>query len=639
MMTPQLYWLPEAKEWTAEVKSLELAAADPWRSLVRLANTRLDFVRTGRLDRIAQRLLGTDPPAGAHGSIRLAVLASATADHLLGGLRIGALRRGIWLQTYACSYGQYRQELFDRDSPLHRFGPEAVLFAMDARHLADRITPTADATTVAAQLNSILDDFCTLWRRARAAFKCQVLQQTVLPVLPGMLGNNEHRLPVSPQRIVRQLNELLRTRADSEGVDLVAVDSQVENDGIGAWHDPMLWHRAKQEVHPAAAPLYGDLVARIIAAQRGRSFKCLALDLDNTLWGGVIGDDGIEGIVLGQGSALGEAYSAFQRYAKALAQRGVILAVCSKNNEATALEPFDKHPEMVLRRSDIACFVANWRDKPENLRQIAATLNIGIDAIAFADDNPFERNIVRRELPEVGVPELPSDPGLYPYCISAAGYFESLLLTDEDIQRTDQYRQIVSRAALLSSSTDMAGYLRSLAMRMVWRRFDRPGLQRIHQLINKTNQFNLTTRRYTEAQVASLLDDPSTITLQIRLVDQFGDNGMIAIVIGRRSDAEPESVLVDTWLMSCRVLGRQVEEATLNLLASEAQAAGMRRIVGEYRPTAKNAMVRDHYAKLGFQAVDSTDEAAAPSQWALSLEEFRPFDTFIAVTQAEGMTV
>jgi FkbH-like protein len=639
MMTPQLYWLPEAKEWTAEIKALELAAANPWRTLTRLANTRLDFVRTGRLDRIAQRQLGTQLPADAQGSIRLAVLASSTADHLLAGLRVGALRRGIWLQTYACSYGQYRQELFDRDSPLHQFRPDAVLFAMDARHLAGRITPTADATTAAAQLDSILDDFRTLWRRARAAFKCQVLQQTVLPVLPGLLGNNEQRLPASPHRIVRQLNELLRTHADSEGVDLVAIDSQAANDGVGAWHDPMLWHRAKQEVHPAAAPLYGDLVARIIAAQRGRSFKCLALDLDNTLWGGVIGDDGIEGIVLGQGSALGEAYIAFQRYAKALAQRGVILAVCSKNNEATALEPFDKHPEMVLRRSDIACFVANWRDKPENLRQIAATLNIGSDAIVFADDNPFERNIVRRELPEVGVPELPNDPGLYPHCIAAAGYFEALRITDEDTQRTEIYRQNASRAELLSSSTDLAGYLESLDMRMSWRRFDRPGLQRIHQLINKTNQFNLTTRRYTEAEVTLLLDDPGTITLQLRLVDQFGDNGVIAIVIGRPSDAEPGSVVVDTWLMSCRVLGRQVEEATLNLLAHEAQAAGMRRIVGEYRPTDKNAMVRDHYAKLGFQGVDSTADAATPSRWALSLEEFRPFDTFIAVTQAEGMTV
>jgi FkbH-like protein len=287
---------------------------------------------------------------------------------------------------------------------------------------------------------------------------------------------------------------------------------------------------------------------------------------------------------------------------------------------------------MVLRRSDIACFVANWQDKPENLRQIAAALNIGIDAIAFADDNPFERNIVRRELPDVGVPELPQDPGLYSHCIAAAGYFEALGVTTEDTQRTELYRQNLSRAELQASSTDMAGYLQSLDMRMAWRRFDRAGLQRVHQLINKTNQFNLTTRRYTEAEVAALLDDPGAITLQIRLLDRFGDNGIIAIIIGRRACNEADTVVVDTWLMSCRVLGRQVEEATLNLLASEAHAAGVRRIVGEYRPTAKNGMVREHYAKLGFQAAELPSDESAASRWTLSLEQYRPFDTFITTT-------
>ncbi len=636
MMPPQLHWLPEATEWAADVKALDLPDASPWRSLTRLANTRLDFVRTARLDRIAGRLFGTTPPTGANCSIRLAILSSSTTDHLMAGLRVGGLRRGMWLQTHICPYGQYRQELFDPDSALYRFNPNVVLFAMDARHLTARITAGADTATVTAKINTVLDDLGMLWRHAQAAFKCQVLQQTVLPALPGLLGNNEHRLAASPHWIVQQMNQQLRTRADSASVDLVAVDSQAVIDGIGAWHDPVLWHRAKQDVHPAAAPVYGDLVARVIAAQRGRSYKCLVLDLDNTLWGGVIGDDGLEGIVLGQGSAVGEAYVAFQGYVKELARRGVILAVCSKNDAAAALEPFEKHPEMVLRRSDIACFVANWQDKPANLRQIAATLNIGIDAIAFADDNPFERNIVRRELPDVAVPELPHDPGLYPHCLSAAGYFEGLAITEEDAQRTELYRQNVSRASLLSSSTDMSSYLKSLDMRLLWRRFDRPGLQRIHQLINKTNQFNLTTTRYTESEVAALLDAPGVISLQLRLVDQFGDNGIIAIVIGRRSETEPESLVVDTWLMSCRVLGRQVEEATLNLLAGEARAAGMRRLVGEYRPTAKNAMVRDHYPKLGFEAIPSASDAVAPTRWTLSLEQFRPFNTAMTVVQAEG---
>jgi HAD superfamily phosphatase (TIGR01681 family) len=434
MTAPPLIWLPECPDWTARIQAAE-GDGDPWRALTRLANTRLDFIRTAKLDRVTGRLLGSEPPPEAGATIGLALLASSSVDHLLPGLRVAALRRGLWLRTHVCAYGQYRQELFDPHSPLHRFRPDAVLFAMDATHATGRISRTTDAATAAAQLELILEDFCGLWRHARETFQCQILQQTLLPVFPQLLGNNEHRLVGSPHRIVQQLNEHLRVRAELESVDLVAIDAQVARDGLGGWHDPVLWHRAKQEVHPAAAPLYGDLVMRVIAAQRGRSFKCLALDLDNTLWGGVIGDDGMEGIVLGQGSALGEAYVTFQGYVKALADRGVILAVCSKNNEAVALEPFDKHPEMVLRRSDIACFVANWHDKPANLREIATRLNIGLDAIAFVDDNPFERNVVRHELPEVAVPEMPEDPGLYPDCVAAAGYFEALRITHEDTQR------------------------------------------------------------------------------------------------------------------------------------------------------------------------------------------------------------
>src|SRR6185312_454811 len=302
----------------------------------------------------------------------------------------------------------------------------------------------------------------------------------------------------------------------------------VESDGLAAWHDPALWHRAKQEVHPSAAPGYGDLVARLLAAALGRSSKALVLDLDNTLWGGVIGDDGLEGIKLGQGSALGEAFVAFQRYARDLARRGVILAVCSKNDEANALEPFEKHPEMVLRREDIACFAANWTDKASNLREIAERLNIGLDAVVFADDNPFERNIVRRELPMIAVPELPEDPALFSRCLADAGYFEATSLTNEDFERTALYQTNAARESLLASTTDLDAYLRSLEMTLVYRPIDEPGMTRVVQLINKTNQFNLTTTRYTEGDIRSIQADERAIALQFRLVDKLGDNGMIA---------------------------------------------------------------------------------------------------------------
>ncbi len=245
----------------------------------------------------------------------------------------------------------------------------------------------------------------------------------------------------------------------------------------------------------------------------------------------------------------------------------MILAVCSKNDEANALEPFEKHPDMVLRRGDIASFVANWSNKADNIRAIAQELNIGLDSLVFVDDNPFERNLVRQELPMVAVPEVSDDPTGYPVALADAGYFEALSITDEDRERTAQYQGNRARDALKAAVTDLPSYLRGLEMRLVWKRFDKIGLQRIVQLINKTNQFNLTTRRYTDEDIVAVMGDPDAFGLQLRLLDRFGDNGIIAIIIGRLQP-DVKDLYIDTWLMSCRVLGRQVEPTTLNLIAA-----------------------------------------------------------------------
>ena len=381
-------------------------------------------------------------------------------------------------------------------------------------------------------------------------------------------------------------------------------------------------------MHPQITPFYGDLLGRLLQAQQGQTFKCLVLDLDNTLWGGVIGDDGLEGIVLGQGSALGEAFAAFQGYARDLSERGIILAVCSKNDEKNALEPFEKHPDMVLKKGDIACFAASWQDKAAAIRGIADQLRIGLDSLVFADDNPFERNIVRRELPMVAVPELPEDPALYATALADAGYFEAVHLTAEDLQRSQQYQANLQREHTKASTTDLTGYLESLNMELRWGRFDRIGHQRIVQLINKTNQFNLTTRRYTDEEVAKVIGDPNVLSLQLRLLDRFGDNGVIALVIGRPLPCAV-AIEIDTWLMSCRVLGRQVEQATLNLIAAEARRLGAESLIGRYLPTAKNGMVADHFAKLGFSACEWEDS----TRWKLNLKDFVPVPTFMRIVE------
>jgi FkbH-like protein len=626
----ELYWLPKIEDWRDRLRRLG-EGGGAWDDAVTLAGARLDAAQTNALDTMAHRALTEPPKSLSDKPVRLALLGSSTLTHLHPAIRVAGFRRRMWVETYENDYGQYWQELADRNSALHRFAPNAVLFALDARHLASGIGAASSAGDVETTLAEVAERIRGCWRLAREHFGCPVIHQLALPVQPALIGGNEHRLAGSRGEFIGRLNATLREAADADGVDILALDRWAARDGLHAWHNRELWHRAKEEVSPAAAPMYGELVMRLVAAQRGRSYKALVLDLDNTIWGGVVGDDGVEGLVLGQGSALGEAFVDFQDYARELSRRGVILAVVSKNDEANALEPFDRHPEMVLKRSDIASFVANWNDKPANLRAVAEELNIGIDALVFVDDNPFERDLVRRELPMVAVPEVSDDPAGYAQTLADAGYFEAVTITDEDRTRSGQYQSNRARVALKASATDLDSYLRGLEMRLLWRRFDRVGLARTVQLINKTNQFNLTTRRYSEADVVAVMEDERAFGAQLRLIDRFGDNGIIAIVIGRLQD--DADLVIDTWLMSCRVLGRQVEPTTLNLVAVLARQLGARRLVGDYIPTPKNGMVRDHYAKLGFAACGEAASPDGATRHILDLGAFAPRDTFVEIAE------
>ncbi|HQT88318.1 MAG TPA: HAD-IIIC family phosphatase [Acidiphilium sp.] len=576
---PALTWLPTHPDWPAALKAAETAPT--LQNLTALANCNLDFIRTDRLDRLIQHHnLTAHPP---HPAIRLAVLGSSTTAHLAGAIRVAGLRHGLTITIHQGEYGQYAQDLLSPDPILRDFQPDFLLLALDGHHLA-----SLDPAAMRARLHQC-------WQAA-AKLGARVIQQTALPVHPAQLGQNEFLLN-SPATALSQLNTALRTDALAHHILLLTIDDEGARHGLDQFHSKTLWHRAKQEISPAAAPYYGDLVARLIAAARGRSAKCLILDLDNTLWGGVIGDDGLDGITLGQGSAEGEAFVAIQTYAKALSQRGIALAVCSKNDEVNARAPFENHPEMVLRPSDIACFVANWTDKATNIRAIANQLNLGLDAMAFLDDNPAERALVRRELPMVRVFEMPDEPALVADCIAQSGWFESVALTEDDRNRAAQYAANAARAALQKNVTDIETYLTSLNMHLLWRRFDRVGLTRIAQLINKTNQFNLTTKRYTESEIAAMIDAPDWLGLQFRLLDSFGDNGMIGIVLLHGTGPEQD---IDSWLMSCRVLGRRVEQAMLAVTVEMARARGAEHLRGRFIASGRNNMVQDHYQKLGF---------------------------------------
>jgi FkbH-like protein len=500
-------------------------------------------------------------------------------------------------------YGQFMQAALAADSRVIRARPDAVLVAVDYRAFPLRATP-GDMEAAQDAVSIWLRNLTRIADGIRTKTDAVCIFQTLAPPPEGLFGHSDRRLPGTLRWLIDAVNRGIVEQVIGSADVLLDVAALAETVGLAEWHSPAQWNMAKLPFADAFVPLYAEHVARVIGALRGKSRKCLVLDLDNTLWGGVIGDDGLEGVRIAQGDPVGEAFLSVQGLALELRQRGIVLAVASKNNDETARTPFRQHPEMLLREDHIAVFQANWTDKASNIKAIADALSFGLDALVFLDDNPMERDLVRRTLPQVAVPELPDDPALYARVLAAAGYFEALGFSHEDRQRADFYRDNARRLKLQEQATDIDAYLVSLDMVITFRPFDATGRARIAQLINKSNQFNLTTRRYTEAEIAALECDPACFTLQVRLTDTFGDNGMICVVICRERANAWE---IDTWLMSCRVLGRGVEDMVLRELLHHAQRRGISRLTGIYRPTERNGMVRDHYAKLGF-----TQTAAQP---------------------------
>lgn len=636
----QLLWLAEHPDLSAAIGEVK-REPDPLARLeatTRLANYRRDFTLTTRLDRLASEGLqaATNGEASVAGlqPLRIALLASHTVDHLVPAIRVAGLQRGLALKVHVAPYGMYRQALLMDDAELASFAPQLIVLALDARDAPLQLPLEASPESVAAAVTTRVDELRLLWRCARERYAAQVVQQTIVPADPPIFGSFEALVPASPWALIDRLNTAIRRAAGEDGVLLLDLAWEAARGSYGdGLAEPLRWHQAKQLVSPNLAPLYGDQLARIAAASVGLSRKCLVLDLDNTLWGGVVGDDGIDGLHLGQGSPSGEAFLAFQHYTALLARRGIILAVCSKNDQNIAEAAF-KHPEMVLKRSDIAAFVANWEDKANNLRRIASMLNIGLDSLVFVDDNPAERDIVRRELPQVAVPELPEDVADYPARIAAAGYFEAVSFTSDDATRGRNYALNAERKVAMTQATDMQGYLRDLQMVLYATRIGDAELARSTQLINKTNQFNLTTRRYSEAEVERIARrGPRAVALAIRLADKYGDNGLISVVLARPDTAfADDELLIDSWLMSCRVLGRQIEEAVLDVLVHAARAAGYRTLIGEYRPSGRNGMVAEHYPQLGFVPHPAPTEAASEATfWRYDLGSSRPTRHFIEV--------
>jgi FkbH-like protein len=534
---------------------------------------------------------------------RLAILTGYTIRPLFPLLRLQALRLGLWLDIFESEFGLFENLIIERDAELHEFKPDLCYFNIGTEHIH-----------FANQVQEI-QRWKHLLQTAHAWLKCDVLFNNFIPPEHRAYGHLEAKHPESPTRYIENVNAALAESATS-GLHIFDIKALSSRFGSIHWRDEKLYDLSKI---PVAYDHWADFtrqLAAVIGAVFGRSRKCLVLDLDNTLWGGVIGDDGIGGIQIGADSGAGEGYLRFQTYIKSLKDRGVILAVCSKNDLETAKQPFREHPEMILRLEDISYFVANWERKDVNIEHIAKTLNIGLESLVFVDDNPAEREIVRQNLPQIATLELPEDSIDYTRALSASPYFESLSVTNEDRARTDSYKSAIMTAELQNSFGNYQDYLESLQMTATLAPINAANLPRITQLINKTNQFNLQTCRCTESEVSAMMGDPTVISRFVRLSDKFADHGLISFMMAK---CVGEEIEIGNWLMSCRVLKRNVETLLMQDLIKEALRRGAKKIKGRFLPTAKNAMVADFYGGFGFSLVDR--QANGATLWELDLTQ------------------
>ncbi|PWU18515.1 MAG: hypothetical protein C5B50_08905 [Verrucomicrobia bacterium] len=528
----------------------------------------------------------------------------------------------IWLGAY----DNYASEIMEEESELYKFRPELLIVLPNLKRCVytGALTDSTDAQRMEAArlVNSLL----VLARKAHDKTQAEIILTNFL--LPGAhdLGAFRTRTLGADWTFRKLVNLELGLSAPSY-VHICDIEFLGYRLGGPQAQDERAWYESKQ---PCSADLLVEVareICRLIVALKRAPRKVLVTDLDNTIWGGVAAEDGLEGIELGDTSPRGEAYKAFQKYILLLKQRGVLLAVCSKNDLDKAVEPFEKHPEMVLRMKDFVSFKANWDPKSDNLRQIASELNLGLDSLVFMDDNPAEIEIVRQFTPEVATILLGPDPSQYVSTLADCRYFEPRSITQEDAGRTAQYHSEAQRKALEAAATDMPAYLDSLDMEATIREFAPADVPRLEQLINKSNQFNLTTRRRTAAEVGAVMNDKDFVGFSVRLKDRFADHGLISVLIGRQSG---EVMLIDTWLMSCRVLKRQVEDEALNELARLAKLRGCARLEGVYLPTSKNGMVRDFYDRMNFTL---RSEAESKREYDLSLDRFQPIPTRIKIRQ------
>jgi FkbH-like protein len=528
--------------------------------------------------------------------IKVAILCDFASQLLVQALEGHGIEFGIKYEIFEADYNQIERQILDPSSAFYAYQPQYAIIIRSSENLLKDFykTPPAERNEFGRKHTNHTE---LLYNTILSRIDCSIIFNTWPEMDDNVFGNYGTKVRSSFLYQVKSLNLLLMDLSQScKRLFLADFSSTMSRVGFYNSFDPKMYINADMVFSLEILPCLVKDIHDIIQAISGKFKKCLILDLDNTTWGGIIGDDGIEGIQLGH-LGIGKAFTNLQLWVKELRNRGIIIAVCSKNNEDTARQPFLNHPDMVLRLSDIAIFVANWENKVDNIRYIQNTLNISFDSMVFLDDNPFEREMVKQAIPQITVPTLPEDPAEYLTFLRELNLFETASFTENDAERTAQYQVEAKRTALQQSYESEDKFLESLEMSSDAKAFDGFNVPRISQLSQRSNQFNLRTKRYTEEEIEKFAYDNRYLTISFTLQDKFGDNGLISAIILQKRNQE---LFIDTWIMSCRVLKRGMENFILNNIVNIARENGFTTLTGEYIPTPKNEMVRNHYADLGF---------------------------------------
>lgn len=559
--------------------------------------------------------------------VRIAVLGGSTTNEVVDQIELFLLQYGIEGIFYQSEYGQYWQDAMFDNQELTQFHPEVIYIHTNWRNITAFPSVEDSKEAIEEMLEAEYQRFESMWVELDRKYHCPIIQNNFDRSNYRLMGNRDIWDVHGRSNYISRLNQRFYAYAASKenfyinDLDFISADY-----GLSQWSSAVHWYMYKYAMNIDAIPYVANSVATLVKSLYGKNKKAIVLDLDNTLWGGVVGDDGVEGIAIGPEVPYGQVYAEFQSYCKALKQIGVVLAVDSKNDEANALAGLN-HPSGVLRPDDFVCIKANWEPKDRNIQTIAAELTLGVDSFVFVDDNPAEREIVSHNIPGIAVPNVDKVEDFIS-AIDHSGYFEVTTLSADDIRKTEMYHAKAQAAQAIAGFSDYGEYLDSLQMKALICRFEPMYVQRIAQLTNKSNQFNLTTLRCTEDDIRAMSENTHFICLYGKLRDKFADNGLVTVIAGEQIE---KCLHMRLWLMSCRVLKRGLEDAMMNTLVEEAKGRGIEKIAGYYYPTAKNSMVKDFYHLMGFEKKSIGTDGNIT--WELDVQTYQPKQLHMEITR------